>query len=403
MNHNKKQEALVVAGGAWQVPIIQYLQARNYHVTVIDPYPTSPGVLIADEHIQADVRDVENIIKLTANHEYQIVTTDQSDVSVHTTAVLAKQLNLRGNEPDVVALYVNKYLSRVYSGQQKIPVPKYFKAYNTKEVQLAIEQIGLPVILKPTDAQSSRGIVKIDNHNSEDLAKAVKLTFEATREDYILVEKFFEGTELTVEGICIDGKHKTLAISQKQHFRTGIASSLEYPAVLPTDIETAIINCNDRYVEQSGLSIGITHAEYLYNKEDNSFCLVEIACRGGGTLISSDIAKWVSGVDLYKILIDGLNGISTEVKAIEPLKRNAVLRFFEFPNGIVDNIEGIDEILKMEGIKTLQLDFKVGDLIQAANDDRSRQGFVIAYANSKNELDNKINLVTNTLKVSIKK
>lgn len=403
MNPDTEKRALVIAGGAWQVPIIKYLQDDGYYVTVVDPYPTSPGVLIADAHIKADVRDIPAIIELVANTQFDIVTTDQSDISVHTTAVLAKHLNIRGNSLKPVELFVNKYSSRLYAKEQAIPVPGFEKAHNIAELRKVIEKIGLPVILKPVDAQSSRGILKIDDSNLRELDTLALSTFEATREDYILAEQFFEGTELTVEGICVNGKHKTLAISQKQHFRTGIASSLEYPAVLPTAIEDAITACNDKYVEHSGLSIAITHAEYLYNRSTNEFCLVEIACRGGGTLISSDIAKWVSGVDLYRILIDGLKGVNIDVAQLRPLKRNAVLRFFEFPNGVVEHIEGIEEVSQIEGVQKLQLDFKEGDTIQSANDDRSRQGFVIVYADSKEELDNKINLVMDTLKVSIKK
>lgn len=396
------KQALVIAGGAWQKPVIEYLQQNNYKVTVADPYDTSPGVLVADEHIRADVRDAGTILKATAGRRFDLVTTDQSDVSVKTVAILAQHFGIRGNMPETVDLFTNKYLSRIFAEKHDIPVPAYRKAGNLDEVKTAINQMGLPVMLKPADSQSSRGISKIDESNINQLEEAVTGTFSATKESYILVESFFEGMELTAEGICSGGLHKTIAISQKKHFRTGIASDLEYPARIPGAVESEIKRINDLYVEQSGLETAITHAEYLYNPATGNICLVEIACRGGGTLISSDIARWVSGIDLYKILIDGLNGIVTDVKALQPLKRNALLHFFEFPNGTVEKIEGIEQIRQVQGVQKIQLDFKEGDIIRSATDDRSRQGFVVIYAESREELDNKFNLVGDLLKISIR-
>lgn len=397
----EQKKALVIAGGIWQTPIIKYLQERKYEVTVVDPYPTAVGVLIADKHIQADVRDTETILNKIADKEYHIVTTDQSDISVKTVALLASHFGLAGNAPAVVNLFTNKYLSRDFAAKIGVPVPVFRKAESIQEIEKAIEETGLPAILKPADSQSSRGIAKIDKDNLHALPGLFKNTLEATRENYILVESFFEGMELTAEGICIEGKHKTLAISQKKHFRTGIASDLEYPARIPNTIEQEIIRLNDLYVEQSGLRTAITHAEYLYNANTGKICLVEIACRGGGTLISSDIAQWVSGINLYKILIDGLEGNPTNVKSLVPQKKNALLHFFEFPNGKVTRIEGIDAIHIAGAVAYLQLDFKEGDIIQSASDDRSRQGFAIILADSATELDNKFNLVTGLLKVTV--
>jgi carbamoyl-phosphate synthase large subunit len=396
-----KAKALVIAGGQWQVPIIKFLQSKNYDVFVVDPYDTSPGVLIANNHIKEDVRDVNNIIKKIGNTKFEIVTSDQSDISVETVATLASRLSLIGNDIEVVRLFTNKFLSREYSVSQGIPVPKFFKATNLDDVRLAISQLKLPVIFKPVDSQSSRGIFKIDETNIADYKDMALLTFSESKSKYILVEEFFTGIELTLEGICSNRKHRTVAISQKKHFRTGIASDLLYPAQLEFHIEKQLVDYNDRYVENSGLNFGITHAEYLFDSITEEIKLVEIACRGGGSLISSDIAKWVSGIDLYQILFDDLRGISTDVKSFLPLRKSALLHFFEYPSGKVKEIFGVEEVLKIEGVKMLKLDFTLGDIINKAKDDRSRQGFVIIFAETQSQLEIMLKKLESTLKVNV--
>lgn len=359
------------------------------------------GVMIADEHIQADVRDFEKIKNLTAGIRIDLVITDQSDIAVETVQKLATHFGLRRNNPNAVKKFTNKFISRQYATEQKIPVPAFCNAFTADEVKSAVTVIGLPVILKPVDSQSSRGIFKIDESNIDQLDQLIPLIFKESAEKYILIEKYFIGEELTVEGICSNGKHKTLALSMKKHFRTGIASDLQYPAEIPAQIENEIIRINDLYVENSGLEFGITHAEYLFNSITNEICLVEIACRGGGSLIASDIASWVSGIDLYEILVNELNGISTDVKSLHTKKRNAILHFFEYQNGIVEEIEGIDDCVKIPGVRMIKLDFKKGDQLKAANDDRSRQGFVVILAESKNQLEEILAAVNQKLKVTI--
>ena len=398
---SEKKNALVVAGGPWQVPIIRFLQKKKYFVFVVDPYASSPGVVMADGHIRADVRDVESIKRLIAGIQLEIVTGDQSDIVVETVAILAQHLGLAGNRLEAVKRFSNKLRSRQYAQEQKIPVPEFIKASNSLEVNAAIAALGLPVIFKPVDSQSSRGIFKVDNTNVEKIAELTSLTLKESKDKLMLVERFVDGIEVTVEGICSQRKHRTLAISEKKHFRTGIACDLQYPAELPFDVEAAIIRYNDQYVENSGLDFGITHSEYLYDSKTNKIYLIEIACRGGGTLISSDIAKWVSGIDLYEILFNDLIGIPADIKSLAILKRHAWLHFFEFPNGTVNEIKGLEEIAAMPGIRLIRLEFKKGDQIEAAKDDRSRQGFVIILAKSKAELENKLAAVKETLIIRV--
>ena len=398
---SEKKNALIVAGGRWQVPVIEFLKKENHFVFVIDPFLDSPGVALADRHIKADVRDVEGIKKLISGIKFDIVTSDQSDIAVETVAILAQHLGVKGNDRGAVKKFTNKFISRQYARELGIPVPEFIGVSDWPEVKTAIAALGLPVILKPVDSQSSRGVFKLDDGNVDRVEELTSLALKESREKFLLVEKYVDGIELTVEGICSNKKHRSLAISEKKHFRMGIASELKYPAELPSDVESAIICFNDQYVESSGLDFGITHSEYIYNSITNKICLIEIACRGGGTLISSDIAKWVSRVDLYHILYHDLIGISADVKSLPVLKRHAMLHFFEFPGGIVNDIAGLQEVAAMPGIRMIHLEFKKGDLIKPASDDRSRQGFVIILADSKKELKKKIAAVKETLTIRI--
>jgi len=396
---HKTSNIMVVAGGLWQVPLIKYLKTKGHTLFVVDPYLHSPGVALADKHIQCDVRDVNKIKELAKDKNFEFVTTDQSDISVNTVSQLNSFFNLSGNPYDATNKFVNKIEMRELAKSSKIPIPNFVKIYTVNQLSSFIEENGLPVVLKPADSQSSRGVVKIDKDNVKQVENFVINSLKYANCGYLIVENFVEGIEVTVEGIASNYQHKTLAISLKKHFRTGIASILEYPARIPEDIYSKLEYYTDKFVENSGLRFGISHAEYIIDVKNNKISLIEIACRGGGTLISSDIVNWVSGVNVYDLYYANLQSGIIDVKSLDVKKRPAILHFFEFKYKKVRTIKGIEEVKKIPEVKSFALNFKVGDILLPASDDRSRHGYFIAYTNSYKELKKITNHVIKTIQV----
>ena len=395
------KRALVIAGGQWQVPLITELQQSNYLVTVVDPFDDSKGVQIADNHIKSDVRNKEYILS-QIDEKYDIVATDQSDVSVETVAFLAKELGVRGNDIDVVRKFSNKYLSRLYAQSIGVPVPIFCEVDSAKQIELFIQIHGGKFILKPSDAQSSKGIHIISEDTSiEDIRLFLQDALRYSFTQKAILERFVNGYEITVEGFCSNGRHQVLAMSRKKHFKTGVASCLTYPGDIPTDIRRKIIDYDNLYVEQSGLKFGPTHAEYIVDDTTGAFWLVEIACRGGGTLISSDIVKWVSGFDMQNAYIRSLEGEIIDIKSIVPKDRVAELHFFEFGAGRVTSVSGVDEVRCMDSVLMLDVPIKVGDIISSCVDDRSRQGFVIVIAHTLQELEERLTKINKTIVISL--
>lgn len=398
-NHNKHQEVLVVAGGLWQKPLINFLKEKGHIVSVVDPYLYSEGVMIADKHIKEDVKNIKLIYEKIKNNKYAFITTDQSDISVNTVSLLSEQLNLKSNPYSVTNTFVNKYEMRNLAKRLQIDSPDYSAVNSLSELKNFITKVGLPIIIKPADSQSSRGVTKIDKDNIINIEKYFIESLRFSSCGYIVAEQFIEGYEITAEGFASNYKHRTFAISRKNHFRTAIASSLEYPAVLKDSIKNKIENFCNTFVENSGLKFGITHAEFIIDEQNDKAFLLEIACRGGGTLISSHIINHVTGQNIYELLYQNLMGNITPVKDLELLQKNAILQFFEFPAGKVKEITGLETAKNIKGVLEINLSFRPGDTLKPAEDDRSRQGFVILFADSKQELDENLKKVINSIQI----
>ena len=156
---------------------------------------------------------------------------------------------------------------------------------NAEEAKQFFEQMNMPVILKPLDSCSSRGVFTVFQKEDIDRFFPQSLAFSKV-EKAVLAEQYIRGTEFTVDGIKTPAKHYSLAISEKKHFahNTNIACELYFSHKSSRFDYERLARQNDALVEMSPLSWGLTHAEYKF--EDGQFYLIEIGARGGGNLIS---------------------------------------------------------------------------------------------------------------------
>jgi phosphoribosylaminoimidazole carboxylase (NCAIR synthetase) len=278
----KIKYVLFICGGKWQIPWIQYLKYKGHKIIIVDPYSFSPAVPLADIHIACDAKDIETIYSkiISENFEIEFVTSDQTDVSTNTVALLSEKLGLIGNKPEIVKFFSNKFENRSFLKKHfNSHYPKFIKAYNKEEIITFFNSTSNNIIIKPVDAQSSRGIFKIDDSNLQHIQVLYDEAVSFSQQNYVIAEEFVIGKEITVEGICIENRHYTLATSSKNHFRTGIASELRYPAKINHTLMNKIYQFHNRFIEKTGLNFGITHSEYIVNNEETDFWLVEAACR----------------------------------------------------------------------------------------------------------------------------
>ena len=281
------------------------------------------------------------------------------------------------------------------------PCPRFLLASSYEEAEIFVKGVRRGIV-KPLDSQSSRGIhvVTDDMAFEKEFLDAKSYSICSQK---VLVEEFLEGTEFTVDGLKLGEKYEVLAISEKKHYEHNrcVANELFFTNTNTRFDYEKLRQANTALVKAMGLPFGLTHAEYIFCKGE--FYLVEIAARGGGTRISSDIVPIMSGVDNYKLLINYLLKENTKLSFHSKNEDNAaVLRFVELPCGKVEEIDDFSDVIEDERIVELRLEFKKGDTLEKPENDRARCGFYIAKANSKEELRRFCTIVDNKLRERIK-
>ena len=396
---------MVIAGGTWQIPIIKKAKELGYEVLNSNLYEDSPGFEFSDFTAVSDVRDKEKNLEFAKQYDIDGVLTDQSDIAVPTVAYVAENTGCKTIGSDMAQLFTNKFKMREFCNKEGFAVPEYRLCTTKEEALDFFENLNAKAIIKPLDSQSSRGIYVIENKEDIEEKFDLSMSFTSTKK-YVLIERYITGTEFTVDGIVINGKHHTLAISEKAHFayNKNIASELFFSYNNDKFDYDEIRRCDDALVERAGLPFGLTHAEYKY--EDGKFYLIEIAARGGGTKISSDIVPYLSGIDNYEFLIK--SALDEEIDrnlnfnvSDEDKKKCAVLKFLDIESKgkKIKSINGVDEIKNMPHVVDFSLEFDIGDVVTKAEDDRSRVGYFIVCAPDRQSVIDTSIAIKDTLKI----
>ena len=386
-----KQRILVIPGSEAQVALINKIKSEGYETVCINPYSDSPGFQYSDFSVNADILDKANTLHVAKKYAVSAVISDECDIAMPVVAYVGVQMGLSTISNSDAELYTNKYRMREFCRQQGYDFPKYAKCTEISEAVEFYDALKSgKMIIKPLDSNSSRGVYTIKEKRDISLyfSEAIKYSH---KEHAVICENYIEGSEFSVDGIVINGKHYSLAISQKKHYEynPNIACELFFSYSNPNYDYNLLRTINDRYVEATKLKMGFTHAEYKY--ENNKFYLIEIGARGGGNFISSHIVDKMVKLDNYKILIEQSlgNKVSIDHEMPEIYKeRCCVLKFFDIKKaGRVKEIKNEKILSDNPCIVMYQFHFNIGDMVKKAENDSKRVGFYIACCESRKELE----------------
>ena len=132
-------------------------------------------------------------------------------------------------------------------------------------------------------------------------------------------------------------------------------------------------------LDAMGINMAATHTEVMMT-EHGPF-LLEMAARGGGFGVFSEIVPLVSGVDIVKENINMAMGYEVDIRP--KFSKAAVLRFFNLPQGKLIGISGLEEAKAIDGVHIVELDVAPGDIIKSIVDDETRHGLIITSGDTR--------------------
>lgn len=397
----KTGKKILIIGGGWeQVPLIKKAKEKGLYVITTYPYPRAEGFAFADENQVISPRDLQGLEKLFDRVKPAAVIADECDYSMFAVAFLSARHGLPGPDMDALSITNNKFLQRKIARRAGISQPDFELCMTFKDVRNAAERLGFPVMLKPLDNRGGFGVLRVEKKS--DLRSNYLETIINTYSRQLLVEKVIPGSVVTVDGIYTDKFYNLTFSTKKMHPKfIENAMHLQFPGDLPKVLVDKLFAANQRLIKEFGINYGLTHSEFMVNKEDISF--IEAANRGGGVHISNLIIPSITGIDTSGILIDAAFGKTASLDKFSPaqVKKVSFLHFFDFGKGRVISIRNFNRSGKTEGVLCVRLFFKVGDYLGDIRSAVNRPGFVIVTGDNINDCENKLKEVYRKLDVRL--
>lgn len=331
------KKALVLAGGIPQIRLIEELQSRGYYVILADYGKMPVARPYADKFFCKSTLDIEAMRNIAITEQVDLITTCCTDQALAVVSLLSQELGIPCYvDANIGKAVTNKRYMKKRFVEWGIPTADYCIVSEEKsEIQMKY-----PLIVKPVDSNSSKGVTKA--RSEAELYSAVQIAREESRTNAAIVEEFIEGFEVSVDAFVVNRIADVLCLSLTEKIRSVdkfIINRGIYPAPLTIEQENKIRSVVQKIADAFSMDNGPMLVQLLIKGED--IYVIEFSARTGGC-IKYNMIQLATGVDVIKAMLDITEGkqISLEYTKSEKVIINEFLYVHE---GVFSHLEGVEE------------------------------------------------------------
>jgi biotin carboxylase len=376
----------MLGGSYFQTPAIKYAKAAGYYVITCDYLPENPGHIYADEYYNLSTTDLEGVLSLSKKLNIDGIVAYASDPAAATAAYVAQELDLSGNPYKSVRILTEKDLFRDFLRENNFNVPMSKGYCSFKDLIIDIDEITLPIMIKPVDSSGSKGVCMI-NTNSE-IENGFKYAQSFSRKGRVIVEEYISGLGPQMHGdaFVVDGK-LTFCYLGDHHYNNRINPFVPYSTTLPSihlkeTLEKVEIELQ-KLITVLDLKQGALNIEARLGV-DGLIYLMEVGPRNGGNLVPQ-LEYYATGFDMVSASVDIVLGNYTYKDICEKRGFFSYYVLHSEQEGILEGVV-ISDSLKNH-ILEKHIFKKDGDIINAFNGSNATIGILMLKFDSMDEMN----------------
>ena len=394
---------LILGAGRGQIGL--YKAAKDMGITTIAgtmPDNNPPCISMADEVCYMDISKPDEVLKKAETLNINGVATCCLDTGISSLGKVCDKLNLKGISEKAALMCNDKSRMKKAFMDNGVSTAKYFEISNEIELEKALLELQLPVIIKATDLQGSRGIYI--SKTKEEALNGFREAMKITKKNYCIVEEYIEGWEFGAQAFVYNNEIVFIMPHGDETYMSHTAVPIGHYVPLECDID---INSQVKEVV-----CGAINALQLNNcavnvdliLKDNKVYIIELTGRVGANCLP-ELVEINYGIEYYKMIVAlaidenpifywrKRNPIETAglAKMIINTKDKGVLQNIEFYN---DNDNDIVEVTFFK---------KNGDKIRTFEDSNDCIGQIIVKGENLDYCKNKANEVLSNIKMNFKR
>jgi biotin carboxylase len=370
---------LFVGAGRHQRRAIRRAKELGMRVAAIDRTADAPGLADAD---LSEIADFGAAVEAARRLDPDGVLTVASDRAVPVVAAIAEAMDLAGIGSETARKATNKVAMRLALAEAGVPQPRFAAARTLDDARAAVEEIGLPVVVKPTDSAGQRGLSIV--RAADELEARLADALAESQSGEAIVEQFLDGVEVNCLAVARGGEVTVLTLSDRRRPEGpgfGVCLAHVFPATIDGDAAAEAERVAAAAVRAIGLTDSVAYPQLLVSAD--GVRLVEIAARVPAGLMD-EVARIGIGVDLVQVALLQALGDPVPDELLRPREpRPLAIRFLTaepgpLPTGVLRSVNGLDRVEAAPGVVAAGWYRASGTTIRPPRVDGDRHGYVIA-------------------------
>ena len=330
------------------VHAVKTIKAAGYEAIIINNNPET----VSTDYTCSDklyfeplcVEDVINIIEL--EKPVGVIATLGGQTAINLAEPLhALGVNIIGTDCDAIARAEDRELFEKLLEELHIPQPKGRAVTSIEEGIRAANEIGYPVLVRPSFVLGGRAMQIVAREES--LRHYLKGAVEIDEDKPVLVDKYIRGKEIEVDAVC-DGKNVFVPGIMELVERTGVHSGDSISVYPSFSISERVKKTVLEYTEKLGLGIGIIglyNIQFIVDANDDVY-IIEVNPRSSRTVPFLSKSTGYSLADIGTLVILGKS--LAEQGITEIYNREKTRYYVKVPAFSFSKLQGMDAYLSPE-------------------------------------------------------
>ena len=330
------------------VHAVQTIKAAGYEAIIINNNPET----VSTDYTCSDklyfepltVEDVMNIIQLERPEGVIATLGGQTAINL-AQPLMERGVKIIGTDCAAIEKAENRDAFEKLLLELGIPQPKGQAVTNIEDGVRAAEEIGYPVLVRPSFVLGGRAMQIVAKEAA--LREYLKTAVEIDEDKPVLVDKYIRGKEVEVDAIC-DGKAVFVPGIMELVERTGVHSGDSisvYPSFSISDkVKGTILD----YTQKLGLGIGIIglfNIQFIVDEQDDVY-IIEVNPRSSRTVPFLSKATGYSLADIATLANLGISLAEQGITEIYPREKERC--YVKAPAFSFSKLRGMDAYLSPE-------------------------------------------------------
>lgn len=358
-----KKKVLIMGANPETVSLIKKAREMGLYTIVTDNNPKAFAKKYADKSYDIDATDVEALVALAQNENVSGILVGVAEAILPAYCEVCTRLGMPCySTKEKFQIMLRKDYFKEKCREHNVPT---IREYSVDEK----EKIAYPVIVKPVDSCSSKGIRVC--HNEDELLRAIEYALQFSNSKKYIIEEYMVGDEVISYYVMQDGNPIFVGMCDRYTYK-GKENLVQLPTsyIFPSRHIDSYIEHTDTAVKEMINGLGLKNGSIFFQcfvDKQGVVRIYEPGYRLNGAQEHLIVSK-VSGIDAKEMYINlALTGkVAKEnlSKKSNPKPKEICCKLSPLvKTGKIKKIEGLEEISKLPNVVSVNPSYNSGDIV----------------------------------------